>query len=178
MLPCLVPQFDLSISMPFIKATMSDTAYQLMTSVAAENVAELPELPAGAQWLTGHYQSLLPLPQEAAEVGEERQASWPAVQAGAPAVAPRDNSPTQVRVFVSIGHAELELLRHVGGIAAASPLARAALEDVDVVFRRTDQVLCCAVLCCNVLCAVLCCAVQLSSCLWIQSRASKCTRRR
>ena len=45
----LPPQFDLSLSVPSLKATLSDREYQLMTSVAADNFAEVPVLPAGAR---------------------------------------------------------------------------------------------------------------------------------
>lgn len=48
-------QFDLSIFVPYMRATVSDAEYLLMSSVASANVAEEPSLPKGAEWLRQHY---------------------------------------------------------------------------------------------------------------------------
>ncbi|KAL4443584.1 hypothetical protein ABPG75_011321 [Micractinium tetrahymenae] len=80
------PMFDLSLDLPFLKARLTDHEYQLITSVAADNFAELPELPCGARWLNDHYQAIL-MEQQQAQLEQQRQAAERAQQAaaGAPA---------------------------------------------------------------------------------------------
>lgn len=50
-LPCLKPcpaQFDMSLAIPFLKASLTDAEYQLCTSVAADNFAGGNLLPSDA----------------------------------------------------------------------------------------------------------------------------------
>ncbi len=48
-------QFDFFLDVPFIKASITDAEYLLMTSVASENVNEEPSFPRGAQWIAEQY---------------------------------------------------------------------------------------------------------------------------
>jgi hypothetical protein len=149
-------QFDLAIDVPYIKAALSDAEYALVTSVAAENVGEAPELPEGAQWLAQHYQAAADAAAQAeadaeAEAGaggaapeEIEPAAAAAGEAAAAAPAPppagaaQDSSRTAVRTVVSLGEVELELLRTVEGLPAPLPLARLAMAHLQVSFRSTE----------------------------------------
>ncbi|KAL4447306.1 hypothetical protein ABPG77_007339, partial [Micractinium sp. CCAP 211/92] len=80
------PMFDLSLDLPYLKARLTDHEYELITSVAADNFAELPELPAGARWLNDHYQAIL-LEEQQALLEQQRQAAERAQQGAADAAA-------------------------------------------------------------------------------------------
>lgn len=83
-------QFDLSLSIPFLKAALTDLEYQLITSVAADNFAEVPALPPGASWLNDHYQAILAEQQQAltaahtAAVAAQAQAALAAAGGASP----------------------------------------------------------------------------------------------
>lgn len=46
-----VPLYELAVALPSIKASLSDQEYQLMTSVAGDNLAEPYRIPEPAIWL-------------------------------------------------------------------------------------------------------------------------------
>ena len=46
-----VPDVEVAVDLPSMKATLSDREYQLITSVAGANLSEATRIPEAAQWL-------------------------------------------------------------------------------------------------------------------------------
>lgn len=67
-----VPLYEVALALPSIKATLSDREYQLITSVAGENLAEGRREPVAALWLQArHLPGLAPLHPAGTESDEE-----------------------------------------------------------------------------------------------------------
>ncbi|KAK9908805.1 hypothetical protein WJX75_003140 [Coccomyxa subellipsoidea] len=147
LLQCL-PKFQVGINIPSIKATLSDSEYRFITSVAGSNFGEPLRLPAAAQWLED---ALIDEPMEdaesepapslqvsrSAETAIGRQGSVPA---GKPARATSSakSDRTAIRVVINLGKSELEMLRTSNAATGAlSPLARFTIGNLWVAFRTT-----------------------------------------
>lgn len=153
----------MALHVPFMKASITDTEYLLMTSVAAANFAEVPKLPSGASWVAEqHVQDIAGpatgeasadeevTPPQSPREGLQRILSSPRkgdIEAppAAGAVAPTQPAPsgtssqTKIRVVVSLGEVELELKRTVEGLPQPLPLARFTVDEFYVAYRNAED---------------------------------------
>ncbi|KAK9819963.1 hypothetical protein WJX72_004515 [[Myrmecia] bisecta] len=190
-----VPAMEVAIDIPSIKATVSDQEYQLITSMAGDNLAEPVKVPKSAQWLQQYYQraeaeeqgqeasldasldidgshaldsasgALTPQPsgsssrrgslasgslrtpiarssfQSRADSGAAGGAAGTA-QRGAASQAAKQGQRSErsrVRVIVTLGKAELELLRTVNQASGTlGPLARFSVGTLWLCYRQTQ----------------------------------------
>lgn len=153
-------QFDLDVSIPFLKATVSDTEYQQITSIASDNVSEEPGLPEGALSIAKEQQDhpLQPTEFRTTKVSAfESFISSPKTPSGSigmkdtitvtpdkkklstsAAEQQRQDALTSVRVTVSVNQVEMELVRTLTD--EQQSLARFTIKNTYVSFRNTEQV--------------------------------------
>ena len=51
----IAPNLQVGIEVPVIKATLADQEFQLITSIAGDNLGEPPSVPAAALWMENYY---------------------------------------------------------------------------------------------------------------------------
>lgn len=136
-------QFALALDVPFIRASLTDSEYALMTSVAASNVSETPRLPSGAQWVEDHHLTASSTPptrpsQPPSTTSPSKQTHEAVQEGGGQSVEVALKDRSSIRVVVSLGELELELKRTVAGLQVPSPLARFSIAELNVAYRTTD----------------------------------------
>ncbi|KAK9827173.1 hypothetical protein WJX74_009221 [Apatococcus lobatus] len=166
--PQNLPGIELSISMPSIKATLSDREYQLATSMASSNMSEELRTPDSAIWIDQYLQSSNKHPQaddNQAAGAAEAEAMGPASSSGLASIpdtetgdevtdveqqAPVSSGPargqvsvtekTNTRVLIKIGTVDLELLRTTNEpTGAVAPLAHFSIKTVWLALRMTSS---------------------------------------
>lgn len=166
--PQTLPGIELSISMPSIKATLSDREYQLATSMASSNMSEELRTPDSAIWIEQYLQSNDRFPQaddNQAAGAAEAEAMGPASSSGLASIpdtetgdevtdldqqAPESSGPaggqasaperTNTRVLINIGTVDLELLRTTNEpTGSVAPLAHFSIKTVWLALRMTSS---------------------------------------
>ncbi len=84
-----VPDVEVAIDLPSMKATLSDREYQLITSVAGANLSEASRVPEAARWLQRKH---LPgtLPRDADD--EEADVNRATIEGSSPRVQPKTSA--------------------------------------------------------------------------------------
>ena len=159
-----LPGIELSISMPSIKASLTDREYQLATSMASSNMSEELRTPDSALWMEQYLQSTDKFPQ----AGDNQAAGAAGLEAlrqssssGLPSIPdtetgdevteldrpqlsarPQTTSPerTNTRVVINIGTVDLELLRTTNEpTGAVAPLAHFSIKTAWLALRLTSS---------------------------------------
>ncbi len=163
-----LPGIELSISMPSIKATLSDREYQLATSMASNNMSEELRTPDSAAWMEQYLQSTDKFPKASdnqAAGSAEEEAMRLASSPGLPSIPdtetgdettdldlPSQEPPatasavstggerTNTRVLINIGTVDLELLRTTNEpTGAVAPLAHFSIKTAWLALRMTSS---------------------------------------
>lgn len=162
-----LPGIELSISMPSIKATLSDREFQLATSMASSNMSEELRTPDSAAWIeqylhstdkhpkAGDNQAAAAAESEALRLGSPGLASIPDTETGdevtdldqpspAPSEAGEDKGAaperTSTRVLINIGTVDLELLRTTNEpTGAVTALAHFSIKTIWMALRLTGR---------------------------------------
>ncbi|KAL4527774.1 hypothetical protein Ndes2437A_g02912 [Nannochloris sp. 'desiccata'] len=160
-----VPYFDFFLDVPFIKASITDAEYLLMTSVAVDNVNEEPTFPVGAQWIAeqckvspasaagGEESGLVDQLQH--KLGGETPPQSPRKQLVRTLTPSADsesiplahfedknqvvNNRIRIRTVISLGEVELELRQSVEGLPEPLPLARFGVANLYVLYQNTES---------------------------------------
>ena len=166
--PQTLPGIELSISMPSIKATLSDREYQLATSMASSNMSEELRTPESALWIEQYLQSNDRFPQAGdnqAAGAAEVEAMGPASSSGLASIPDTETGDevtdldqqalessglaggqgaaperTNTRVLINIGTVDLELLRTTNEpTGSVAPLAHFSIKTVWLALRMTSR---------------------------------------
>ena len=153
---------DVSLQVPFIKASLSDVEYRLLTSAVGSNFNEEPNLPLGVRWIESQHAAddstavRKPTSHDVVSVEDDGQGARTLqaetdthhVQQGqkafddnTPQVAPSReeiSSRTSIRVSVDLNEVELELQHSVKGLSDPSPLARLSVLGLFVSYRNSE----------------------------------------